>query len=360
MGIFSDRIGRKKAMLIGIGIFTVASTIELLVTDKYILLSMAFFSGVGGTLYFLNVAPFLMKISKPETRTFIFSVNFALVILAGVVGNLCASQFSSLYAGILQVLPGSATAYRATLITAVSLSYLELVLLMLIKDNDFENVADGWIRPGKSRQLNTMFSSVKEILAQPVVLKLAAVQVVFGFGVAILSPYINLFFHETYQVSDQTLGVIFSLKALFTGLGAMLIPRMVKVFNCRIKLVVFSYFIGALLLLVLGFPPVLPLAVFAFLGVGVFLNAPIPLMNAFSMEQVGEDKRATLGSIRELSWQISWGIGPYVSGVLQVRGGFSPVFLLSFGAVCLSAAMTKFFFVKKEQEVSVISQEKLL
>ena len=48
---------------------------------------MAFMSGAGRMVYLLNVAPFLASSSKPEQRTFLFSLNFGLVILAGVFGS---------------------------------------------------------------------------------------------------------------------------------------------------------------------------------------------------------------------------------------------------------------------------------
>lgn len=352
MGLYSDRIGRKKAMLIGLGIYITASILELLVTDRYLLLSMAFFSGVGGTLYFLNVAPFLMKVSKSGNRTFLFSFNFGLSILAGVAGNLFASQFSSFFAGILQVPPSSTMAYRATLLSAISISCLSIVLLGLIREPGFEYLKTDSNQSKAERQLKTIFASFKGTITQSTVLKLAFVQVVFGFGVSILFPYINLFFNEKYLVSDQTLGVIFSLKALLTGLGAMIVPRLVRTINSRIKVVVFSQLLGGTFVLLMGFSPVLPLAVLGFLLGGGFLNTPIPLVEAFSMEQVDEDQRATLGSIREFSWQTSWSVGPYASGLLQDRTGFSPVFILTFGAICLSAVMNNLFFLKKEQQLS--------
>ena len=112
MGLLSDKIGQKKSMLIGVGIHALASTIELLLTDKTLILSMAFISGVGGTLYYLNVSPFLMKVSQKENRTYLFSLNYGLVVLAGVFGNLFTSQISNWFVNAFHVRPGSAMLYQ--------------------------------------------------------------------------------------------------------------------------------------------------------------------------------------------------------------------------------------------------------
>ena len=359
MGLFSDRIGRKKAILIGIGIFSIASTLELLVTDRYLLLSMAFLSSVGGTLHFLNVAPFLMKVSRSETRTYVFSLNFGLSILAGVIGNLLAGQVSTLFGGILQASSTSIHAYRATLLSAILLDYLAFALMLFIKEPGFENGNSSSQRAKAERQFKPIFVSLKKMVTQPIVLKLALVQVVLGFGVAILSPYINLYFHEKFLVSDRTLGFIFSIKSLITGLGLMLVPKLERIFCNRIKVVVFSQLLGGISLLLLGFSPGLLLAIIGFLLSGIFLIIPIPVMNAYSMEQVEETQQATLGSVRELSWQASWGIGPYISGILQDRRGFSPVFLLSFGAACFSAALHDYFFRSSDQQLFVKTVHKI-
>jgi MFS family permease len=297
-----------------------------------------------------------MKISKPENRTYVFSLNFGLVILAGVLGNLFASYLSNLFVSALQIRSGSAMLYRAILIVAISLSYLELIFLLLIGEIDFPEMAANQFRSQREWNLSEVFHAFKELLAQPIVLQLAFIQVVFGFGVAMISPYVNLLFHEKFSVSDQNLGTIFALKALLTGLGSLLVPRLVQIIKDRVKVISISQFIGGFFSLALGIAPILPMAIFGFLLGGLFLNTPIPLLNAFAMEQVRENQRATLGSVRETSWQIGWAAGPYISGILLDKYGFTPIFLTSFVIFGLSALLIPKFFQRHEQKTLVSNQ----
>ena len=351
MGILSDRIGRKMAMLLGIGIYALASILELLTANPTILLCMAFLSGAGRMVYLLNIAPFLASSSKPEKRTFLFSLNFGLVILAGVLGNLLASRLAVWFAAGAQFSAASVAVYRNTLLCAASLSFPALILLALIREPEISNQEVPTTRVNRSGV--RIWSSAKAIFSQPVIRQLALVQVVFGFGVAMLTPYLNLYFDEKFQVGPQTFGVIFSLKSLFTGLAAFGLPRLVRRLGSRIKIAVLAQLVGGVSRLALGFSSNLGMAVGAFLIGGVFLTMPMPLIEAFSMEQVEDHQRATLVSIRELSWQFSWGIGPYFSGSLQSHFGFSPVFVFSFAAACLACALNQVFFGKSESDMVV-------
>jgi predicted MFS family arabinose efflux permease len=230
---------------------------------------------------------------------------------------------------------------------AASLSFLALILLALIREPE---ISDQKVpTEGANRSGVRIWSSLKAIFSQPVIRQMALVQVVFGFGVAILTPYLNLYFDEKFQVGSQTLGVIFSLKSLFTGLAAFGLPRLVWRSGSRIRIAVLAQLMGGLSRLALGFSSNLGTAAGVFLIGGVFLTTPMPLIEAFSMELVKDHQRATLVSIRELSWQFSWGVGPYLSGSLQEHFGFSLVFVFSSAALCLASGLNQVFFGKKEQ-----------
>jgi MFS family permease len=349
MGILSDRISRQKAMFLGVGIHLLGASLELWTTHPTLLLCMAFLNGTGRMLFLLNVAPFLAKASKVESRTFLFSLNFGLVILAGVVGNLLASCLVDWFAAALQVPVASAATYRSTLLLATSLSCLSLILLAFIQEPKPEISKNYFPAKSTIQSGNNPAASLKGILTHPIIRQFALVQLVFGLGIALLTPYMNLYLDEKFQVGPQTLGRIFSLKALFTGLVALLIPRLVEKSGSRIKIAVFFQFMGGVFWLLLGFAPGFSAAVCGFLFGGIFLNTPIPLIETFSMEQVKERQRATLVSIRELSWQTSWGVGPYLSGSLQEHFGFSPIFALSVAAIWLTSIMNNIFFGKTEE-----------
>jgi predicted MFS family arabinose efflux permease len=45
------------------------------------------------------------------------------------------------------------------------------------------------------------------------------------------------------------------------------------------------------------------------------------------MEQTPEHQQGTVSSFLNIAWQVGWSVGPYISGVVQERYGFSPLFV---------------------------------
>jgi predicted MFS family arabinose efflux permease len=70
----------------------------------------------------------------------------------------------------------------------------------------------------------------------------------------------------------------------------------------------------------------------------------MPLLDAFSMEQVDESQQGTVNSVRNLAWQFGWAVGPFLSGLVQERYGFSPLFVATCILYGVSTWLTWIFF----------------
>jgi predicted MFS family arabinose efflux permease len=343
MGQISDRIGRKRAMLLGVGVAVFSMGMEVTVGSQAWILFFAFLAGAGHTLYFLSQAPFMMKVSTPQNRTLLFSLNFGLVTLAGAVGSLFAGQLPAVFGSLLDVPARSATAYQAVLLVSVALSLLTLIPLALIKEPRTNTDRE------QSRQPRP---SAWNVLKRPLTLKMATPNLLIGFGAAILMPYINLFFSERHAVSDQTLGVFFSISALLTGVGSIIGPRLAGNLGSKIRAVVYTQSASLLFLLLMGFSPLLGVAVFGFLARGVLMNMAVPLYSAYCMEQVAEREQGTVNSVKELAWQVGWAVGPYISGLVQQAYGFTPLFITTAVLYAAAIVFTWLFFAGKDVQLS--------
>jgi predicted MFS family arabinose efflux permease len=66
------------------------------------------------------------------------------------------------------------------------------------------------------------------------------------------------------------------------------------------------------------------------------------------MEQVAEREQATVNSVKELAWQMGCLVGPIVSGIVQERYGFSPLFAATAVLYALACLVTWALFRKRE------------
>jgi MFS family permease len=160
----------------------------------------------------------------------------------------------------------------------------------------------------------------------------------------------NLYFSETFQVKSNVLGALFSLSALFVGVGSILGPHLVQKFNSKIRVVVMTQASSLVFLLVLAFSPFAWLAAIGYLLRGMLMNMAVPLYNAFCMENVSESEQGVVNSLISNSWTAGWAIGPFLSGLIQIRYGFQPLFLTTAFIYLLSILSTWIFFHQYEQK----------
>ena len=339
MGILSDRIGRRRAMLIGLSLNALTAWVLVSTEAKPLMALMAAVNGVANSLYFLSMAPFMMHASSEKERTLLFSLNFGLMTISGAVGNLLAGQLPAWFGQWLGVGAESHQAYQAVLLASVFGGALALIPVWLIHEVRW---------PGPRREPPVGWQDFRNLL-RPNVLRLAAPNIIIGFGAAMLIPYLNLFFKGTFPISDAALGVLFSLSAVTTGIATVVGPRIAERLGSKIKAVVFTQAGSLLFLLVMGFAPVLWISGFAFLIRGALMNMSSPLYSAFAMEQTPERERGAVNSVMQLMWEVGWTVGPYLSGVVQARYGFAPLFISTAMLYGIAIGLTWVFFRSAEQ-----------
>ena len=68
--------------------------------------------------------------------------------------------------------------------------------------------------------------------------------------------------------------------------------------------------------------------------------------------QVPECGQATVNSVKTLTWNMGWAVGPYLSGVIQQAYGFNPIFILTGILYATSVAVTWVLFRKREEPLT--------
>jgi predicted MFS family arabinose efflux permease len=84
-----------------------------------------------------------------------------------------------------------------------------------------------------------------------------------------------------------------------------------------------------------------------FLVRGALMNMVAPLFDAFALEQTRETEHGAVNSIRNLAWNAGWAVGPYLSGLVQQRWGFAPLFVNTAVLYALAILLTWIFFRPK-------------
>jgi MFS family permease len=319
-------------MLVGGSVGLFAYWVFLMSPSQPMMVLWTAVQGVANTLYWINIAPFLAQNSSEEERPLLFSADFGLMTLASFVGSLIAGGLPAYMAGRIDAGPESAEAYRAAMLVGLGLNALALAPIWMIREVRW---------PGPRTRSRVSLGNIFHLKAP--VIKFVLPQLVLGFGAALLIPYLNLFFKEQFPIDDRALGTIFAPRDLFTAVATMAGPALALRLG-KIRSVVFTQLASLGFLLIVGFVPVLPIAAFAFWLRGALMNMGHPLFSAFMMEQTPEEERGTVNSIFQMSWQVGWMVGPVISGAVQERAGFAPLFLTTSTLYALSTALIHVFF----------------
>ena len=214
MGLLSDRMGRKPAMIVGFILSNIAIIGMVLVHVESAMLVLALLWGAVGQLYFLSQAPFMMKTSDDKSRDMLFSLSFGMIPLASTLGNFLACYLPGAMSRLFG-LTTEASAYRMVLLFSAIISFLVLVPIAFIR----EPKSAGEERRVKAKEPKP---SIWKTLLRPLTLKLSLPNLAIGFGAATLVPYLNVFFSERFHMSDTALGILFGVGSLATGLGCII------------------------------------------------------------------------------------------------------------------------------------------
>ncbi len=333
-GMLVDRIGRRRALLLASAGQTLASFGIVVSPGPWGLrLSMITF-GVSQSLWMVSGAPFMMENSTEEERNALFSASFGLQTLVGFFGTLVGGYLPTVFGNVLGVNVESATAYGTTLAGTVALSAMALIPVFLIKEQPRAAIVRvGSVWPWRN-------------LSNPrLAARIFVPNIVISMGAAILIPYMNLFFKETFPISDTVLGTLFAVSAVITGTATLASPVLADRWG-RIRSLVLTQLTSIPFLLLIGFSGVFWISGIAFWVRAALMNMGNPLYSAFAMEQVTERERATVSGLMGMSWNIGWTIGPYLSGYMQANPniGFQPIFLITCSLYVVAALLEKGFF----------------
>jgi len=152
---------------------------------------------------------------------------------------------------------------------------------------------------------------------------------VLGIAAGMYLNFTQLYLAQRFGLTPGPIGVIFAIGAALTAVVTLAAPAAGRRFGIT-RTVGVSQVIGAPLVLALAFIVVLPLAVLIMTVRQLALNLQGPLGQVFGMEYVDARERARLATAQVVVGGIGvGGIGPLVSGLLQVRGGYQLAFSVS-------------------------------
>jgi len=339
-GLIANRIGRKRALVIGLAGMVLCRFGIATSSAGWLIIGFAMLFGIFDALFIISIAPFLMENSTAKERTALFTVNAGLMSLISFMATTGGGYLPRLYGTALSVGQESVPAYRAAMVTAVSIMALGLMPLLRVKEE--KRPTSFPQAPGFAWKIWPRFSDSR------LMAKLLIPQVLFGLGGGLLLPFLNLFYKQRFGISDGALGWIFGIMEIIVALMTLSAGAVAER-QGKIRSLVIAHTLAVPLLLVMGFVPYLLVVVVAHWIRAGLSRLGGPLYLAFAMEQLDEGERATGSGLLQMGWDIGGAIGPVASGIVQTRSGFDPLFVSTAMLYALSViCIYRFFGLQRE------------
>ncbi|WP_345840700.1 MFS transporter [Bacillus sp. P14.5] len=308
------------------------------------LVILAFGSGAFMAFIQVSMIPWLAENSTEKERVHLFSMHFAIMMAANVVGNLSGGVLSDSLAVIGL---NSLNSLRLTLILGSLLYMAGILPILKMKESvriQPKKIADKRHWRGEGSQWKLVFLFV-------------GAQLIIGIGSGLVVPYLNLYFADRFQTSHSAIGFILSLGQGATAIAMIIGPAVVNKIG-EVKAVVLLQLLSLPFLILTGITTNLYLAVFGFLFRQALMNAGNPIQMALMMRKVPDDKKGIANSLSQMAFSMGWAtMGPVSTYIVAAYGsywGYSIVFAIT-GCIYFIGAIY-FLLVFKEKSHSINKQ----
>ena len=195
------------------------------------------------------------------------------------------------------------------------------------------------VKANKVEPVIHMGNPSKEIWLK--ITRLLVPQFLISVGVGLSIPYLNLFFHEKWNLGHQGFMIITSFSTMAVIIASLGAHRLAVIRGER-ALCAGSQYLSVACLVGLRFygrPIGLPIALVLFFMRQPLMNMGSPILSKFMMNYVGESHRRLLGALSQMSWGLGWFVSSIGYGIMKSSGfNWTDIFLAT-GACYLTAGL---------------------
>ncbi len=315
----------KRILLVATPIATLSYMIQVSTANYPLIMTGGLFAGLTAVFSRVAAAPFFMRNSAPTERPYLFSMQFALSLVAGIIGSLVAGYLPG-FIEKSNIAPP--LAYRYTLLIFSGLVLTALIPYFMISEKP----------AGKIERM--------KIHSWRLIFKLFLPGLIVGIGAGLSIPFLNLYFKYLFHTATEYIGILYSGQQLLMITGLLIAPVIAEKIG-KIRTVVLSQLISIPFLIMLGLTANLFLAIMAFLIRAALMNMAQPLFTNYAMERVKHDEQPFTNALLVIAWTAGWGASASVGGYLIERLSFSVPFFLT-SALYLLSTLVIFVFFRKD------------
>lgn len=313
IGMMSDKIGRKKLLIVSGFVFLLAPLMYLLVNSPVLLIPVRFFHGIATAILGPVVSAMIVRAyseSKGEKLGLYSSATLIGRALAPLLGGFIISYFIS---------HGFSTlSYKYVYIAAFILSIPVLSLMFFLKDET---------KSVTKVTKNDLWVSLKYIYENKRLFSTALVEMAIYFAYGAFETYLPVYLTELHIPASE-IGLIFSVQILSIALSKPLFGKLADRVDKRILILTGVLTLG-LSIGILGFFHTIIAEIILGVIFGLGLSFSTVTTSTYVAE-ISEDSKlgSSLGALSSIM-DIGQTVGPFITGIIITYFSYKFGFLLS-------------------------------
>ncbi len=317
VGALADRVGYRAFLVAATVAAVMGAAVLSVAADRLPAVLAAGLYSLGVTILGVLGIPMLAQLAGTQERVSVYAVNQSLSWVASVAGDLLGGYIPEVAARAGFAPARSAAALRLAFLAMTALELIAAPMLLALATRPA-------LKPAASLPLKLLVRVDWARFA-----RILAPQALLGMGAGMLLNFIQLYLAQRFHLSPGPIGLVLAGGALLTAGVTLAAPAVGGRLGIS-RTVGFAQLAGVPFVLVLAFVQAFPLALVALYLRQSALNLQAPLNQVFGMEFVAPQERARLASAQEVVFHLGFaGVGPLLSGFLQVRGGYQLAFSAS-------------------------------
>lgn len=322
IGIISDRIGKKRLLIISGLIFIISPLLYLLVNSALYLIPIRFFHGCATAI--LGPVVSAMIIQKYNTAK---GVNLGIYSSSTLVGRTLAPLFGGIIISYFANPALEIISYRLVYLFAFLLSIPSLILILLIKEEKVSKI--------KKLNKNIFLLDLKYFFVNKQLFSTSLVEMMIYFAYGVFETYLPLYLFNL-NIPAYQIGLIFSVQIFSIAISKPLFGKLADRIDKR-KQILFGVFLLGLAIGIIGFFQSIGIIISLGILFGLGLSFSTIATSTYVAEITKKNKLgASFGGLSSIM-DIGQTFGPFLTGIIITYFSFKVGFIISLLLIILAA-----------------------
>ncbi|MFB6291280.1 MAG: MFS transporter [Candidatus Bipolaricaulia bacterium] len=315
-GHFGDRFGPKRSLIGATLLGAIGVALQALPYRIPIVIG-ASLNRVTWSVFFIAGPALLTQESNTEERTHLFSAFSSARRLSLIPGALLGGYMPGLLGRLFQLGGETPLSYKMTILIQAFSMAVALIPLFLISTKPETDIDTS----------STSQTYDLDFLKQELARKIIVPALLVGLGAGMIFPFLNVIFKH-YGASTETIGWIFTVQSLLTGLVVLYAPKISKRWG-KAKGVAIVRLTSIPFLLVVGYAGHVPIMAGSLMIRSSLMRLASPLRNNLLMNIARPGERSKINGLRQVASRMGRTAAGPIAGWILSNLSYSLPFLLT-------------------------------